>query len=159
MNLQTSLGFISVLHFLHHWEYNGVISVFFYSKALQIIQKVGVRNNLECRSSEKPRSPWRPPPLITQTGLDSLAGQIKGKHRENVFPSDRLWRDPVVGFHYVGTLCDHWSSLWKNIGATAGVFASWSVQNWDPVKICSGLWSICCLEYLHSDWHKAHVGQ
>lgn len=44
---------------------------------------------------------------ITQTGLDSLASQIKGERRENVFPSDRLWRVPVVGFHYVGTFCDH----------------------------------------------------
>lgn len=31
----------------------------------------------------------------------------KSECRENVFPSDRLWRVPVVGFHYVGTLCDH----------------------------------------------------
>lgn len=60
---------------------------------------------------------------ITQTGLDLHARQIKGECRENVFPSDRLWRVPVVGFRYVGTLCDDWRGLWNNIRATAGVFA------------------------------------
>jgi len=40
---------------------------------------------------------------ITQTGLYSLARQVKDGSGGNVFPSDGLWRVPVVGSHYVGT--------------------------------------------------------
>lgn len=97
---------------------------------------------------------------ITQTGLDSLARQIK-KGRENVFPSDRLGRVPVVGFHYVGTLSDHWRILWNNIRATAGFFFNSKCAGLGfcvctlfflAFRICS---VVTCVFELLSGWHKA----
>lgn len=122
----SGVEYISVLHFLHHWEYNVVISAWRCVLVKRLSKSYKKWEMFEITwNAARLRNPGLLGNRLPQnTNSPRFPRQAnKSERRENVFPSDRLWRVPVVGFHYVGTLCDHWRGLWNNIRATAGVFA------------------------------------